>query len=160
LLGELAGQEARAKAIERELATLNTGSRLGALDRKQLAALARVLRGELAAGPGRAPCFIQRALGDGRLACVPFRPPRRRGYRFRATGCYVALLPPILPTLVAPTGFEPVFTVRHALAVSRHAVGPMLTQQRARGIQILRVLRRLNSASPRKAGTRGSAPIQ
>src|ERR1700730_5891633 len=27
------------------------------------------------------------------------------------------------PNLVAPTGFEPVFTVRHALAVSHHAVG-------------------------------------
>src|SRR5215468_4327865 len=110
LLGELAGQEARAKAIERELAAFDSGPRLVALERKQLAALARVLRGELAAGPGRARCFIQRALGDGRLACVPFREPGRRGYRFRATGTYGALLSPaILPTLVAPTGFEPVF---------------------------------------------------
>src|SRR5262249_40160530 len=53
LLAELAVEEARAKAIDRELAALDTGPRLVALDRQQLAALARVLRGELAAGPRR-----------------------------------------------------------------------------------------------------------
>ena len=94
LLRELAGQEARGKAIERELAALEPKPRLLALDGKQLAALARVLRGELAAGSRRARYFIQRALGDGRLACVPFREPGRRGYRFRATGTYAALLSP------------------------------------------------------------------
>jgi hypothetical protein len=105
LLGELAVEEARAKAIDQQIAALDPGPRLVALDRTKLAALARVLRGELAAGPGRARCFLQRALGDGRLACVPFREPGRRGYRFRATGTYGPLLSPaILPTLVAPTG--------------------------------------------------------
>ncbi|HKD17762.1 MAG TPA: hypothetical protein VKG23_07820, partial [Thermoanaerobaculia bacterium] len=84
LLGELAVEEARAKTIDQQLAALDARPRLVALDRKQLAALARLLRGELAAGPGRARCFIQRALGDSRLACVPFREPGRRGYRFRA----------------------------------------------------------------------------
>src|SRR5262245_37985565 len=124
LLGELAVEEARGKRIDRPLAALDhPAPRLAALDRKQLAALARVLRGELAAGPGRARCFIQRALGDSRLACVPFREPGRRGYRFRATGTYGALLSPaILPTLVAPTGFEPVFTVRHALPLMTHTL--------------------------------------
>ncbi len=106
LLAELAVEEARAKAIEQELAALDARPRLVALDRKQLAALGCVLRGELAAGPGRARCFLQRALGAVRLACVPFREPGRRGYRFRATGAYGALLSPaILPTCVAPTGF-------------------------------------------------------
>jgi len=104
LLGELAGQEARAKAIERELAALEPKPRLVALDRTQLAALARVLRGELAAGPGRARCFLQRALGDGRLACVPFREPGRRGYRFQATGRYAALLSPDSPNIGGPNG--------------------------------------------------------
>src|SRR5262252_4078981 len=104
LLGELAGQEARAKAIERELAAFEPGPRLVALDRKQLAALARVLRGELAAGPQRVRCFIQRALGNGRLACVPFREPGRRGYRFQATGRYAALLSPDSPNIGGPNG--------------------------------------------------------
>src|SRR5262245_17529534 len=98
LLAELAVEEARAKAIEQELAALDARPRLVALDRKQMAArlhvLGRTLRGALAAGGPQARRLIQGALGDRRITCVPFREPGRRGYRFRATGTYGALMSP------------------------------------------------------------------
>ena len=106
LLTELATQEERAKAIDR-----------------QLAAPARPV----------SRLLLQSVLGGQRVACTPFREPEGKGYRFRATGSYTAMLEnmehmdsnvaAITPTNgVAPTGFEPVFTVRHALAVLNHAL--------------------------------------
>jgi len=44
---------------------------------------------------------------------------RQVGYRFKARGSYAALMPAELstPDMVTPAGFEPAFTVRHALSL-------------------------------------------
>jgi nitrous oxide reductase accessory protein NosL len=50
------------------------------------------MRGVLAAGGPEARLLLQRVLNGRRVACEPFREPRRRGYRFRATGSYAGML--------------------------------------------------------------------
>ena len=52
--------------------------------------------------------MLQRVLGGQRVACTPFREPGRRGYRFRASGSYAAMLDNSkTPTnVVAPTGCD------------------------------------------------------
>jgi hypothetical protein len=61
---------------------------------------------------------ILRRLLVGRLECEAFDEGKRVGYRFTARGSYVSLLPAELstPEMVTPAGFEPAFTVRHALS--------------------------------------------
>jgi hypothetical protein len=96
LLAELALQEERAKAIDRQLAALDARPSPVSLDSKRLTArlhaLGRDVRGTLAAGGPEARQLLQRALNGRRVACTPFREPGRRGYRFRATGSYAAVL--------------------------------------------------------------------
>jgi hypothetical protein len=52
------------------------------------------------------------------MECEAFDDGRRVGYRFKARGSYATLLPGALstPDMVTPAGFEPAFTVRHALS--------------------------------------------
>ena len=82
---------------------------------------------------------ILRKLLVGRLVCQPFDEAGRRGYRFTGTVTYERLLPAgqvvtlrrnpepencapsagettSRPYVVTPAGFEPAFTVRHALS--------------------------------------------
>ena len=96
LLAELATQEERAKAIDQQLAALTSRPGPVALDRTRLAArlhaLGRDVRGVLAAGGPEARLLLQRVLNGRRVACVPFREPGRRGYRFRASGSYAGVL--------------------------------------------------------------------
>jgi hypothetical protein len=49
-------------------------------------------RGVLATGGPEARLLLQRLLSGSRVAREPFRTPGRRGYRFRATGSYAAVL--------------------------------------------------------------------
>jgi site-specific DNA recombinase len=96
LLAELAVQEARGKALDRELAELDQRPRVVPLDRKgleaRLTALGRDMRGVLGAGGPEARRLLQRVLNGRRVACTPFREAGRRGYRFRATGNYAGVV--------------------------------------------------------------------
>jgi site-specific DNA recombinase len=97
LLAELAAQEARAKAIDQQLAALDAQRHPVSLDSKRLAArlqeLGRDVRSVLAQGaPDARRLLLQRVLNGRRVACEPFREPDQRGYRFRATGSYAGML--------------------------------------------------------------------
>src|SRR5215472_7683937 len=96
LLAELAGEEEKARALDRKLAALDARPRPVSLDSTQLKvrlqALGRDVRGVLATGGPEARLVLQRLLSGRRVACEPFRTPGRRGYRFRATGPYAAVL--------------------------------------------------------------------
>src|SRR5215470_18048666 len=96
LLAELAGEEEKAKALDRKLAALDARPRPVSLDSTRLTArlqaLGRDVRGVLATGGPEARLVLQRLLSGRRVACEPFREPGRRGYRFRATGPYAAVL--------------------------------------------------------------------
>jgi len=96
LLAALAGEEKKAKALDRKLAALDARPRPVSLDSTRLTArlqaLGRDVRGVLATGGPEARLVLQRLLSGRRVACEPFREPGRRGYRFRATGPYAAVL--------------------------------------------------------------------
>src|SRR5215468_9863446 len=96
LLAELAGEEEKAKALDRKLAALDARPRPVSLDSTRLTArlqaLGRDVRGVLATGGPEARLVLQRLLSGRRVACEPFREPGRRGYRFRASGSYAAVL--------------------------------------------------------------------
>ena len=66
-----------------------------------------------------------RKLLNGKLEMTPVEIDGRRGYRFTGTGTYERLLSgealeTIARTVVAPTGFEPVLQVSHALRGFQH----------------------------------------
>src|SRR5262245_19067181 len=71
----------------------------------------------------------------GKIEMKPVVDTGRRGYRFTGAQSVERFLTGIaLDTramVVAPTGFEPVFTVRHALAVRNHAVASMVARARS-----------------------------
>ena len=96
LLAELKVQEDTAKALDRTLAAFDAQPRPVSLDRSRLAArlqaLGRDVRGVLATGGPEARLLLQRLLSGRRVACEPFREPGRRGYRFRASSSYAAVL--------------------------------------------------------------------
>src|SRR5499427_4155890 len=96
LLAELAGEEEKAKALDRKLAALDARPRPVSLDSTRLTArlqaLGRDVRGVLGTGGPEARLVLQRLLSGRRVACEPFRESGRRGYRFRATGSYAAVL--------------------------------------------------------------------
>jgi hypothetical protein len=113
----------RRDTLTAELAQLATA---GPVDAEALvrAAVERAadLRGLLARNIAQARQVVRQLL-EGRQVCHPFEDAEDRGYAFTATGTYRRLgLPSFSKSVVAPTGFEPVFTVRHALSSSDRLV--------------------------------------
>ena len=95
LLTDLGTQEARQKAIARELADLAPRARVVPLDGKRLAdrleQKARQLRGELQQDKPRARRLLQAILNGQRIPCYAYEDGDERGYSFEATGTYGAL---------------------------------------------------------------------
>ena len=122
LRAQLRSEDQRKKALVAELETL-TGHRQPAahLDverlRRELLRHAAEIRTVLGQDIPKARKILRRLL-VGRLECEAFDDGRQAGYRFKARGSYEALMPPALatPSVVTPAGFEPAFTVRHALS--------------------------------------------
>src|SRR5215468_4179344 len=96
LLAELAVEEGKGRDLDRRLAALDARPRPVSLDSTRLTArlqaLGRDVRGVLATGGPEARLVLQRLLSGRRVACEPFRESGRRGYRFRASGSYAAVL--------------------------------------------------------------------
>jgi hypothetical protein len=97
LLGELATQEARVKALERRIAECDGRPVIVPSDAGQLTthvlAAAATFRTTLQAGGPRARVVLQRVLNGRRLPCEAFRDADRKGYRFRADDIpYASLL--------------------------------------------------------------------
>jgi hypothetical protein len=78
-----------------------------------VATVAAEFRATLKQGGPSARRLLQRVLNGRRVPCVPFREAGRRGYRFREEAIPDSGV--MSNEFVAPTGFEPVFTARHAL---------------------------------------------
>jgi site-specific DNA recombinase len=94
LLAELADQEARGKALARQLADLDVRPVTvdsGALVAR-LTALAGDIRGLLDERGPRVRRLLQRVLAGRRVACEAFRESGRKGYRFTTTGTYSGLM--------------------------------------------------------------------
>ena len=84
--------------------------------REELRARVRDVRGLLGRDIPRTRQILRKLLVTP-LTCAPFEENGRRGYRFTGQGSYADVLPARLSTLVVtPAGFEPAFTVRHALS--------------------------------------------
>ncbi len=122
LLGLLEDEGARKKALTRELSGLHDTAKVASLDAgrltKAVAATVADVRGLLGQHIPQARQML-RKLVNGRLACTPYEENGRKGYRFTGRVTYRRLLPTDLQaTVVAPTGFEPVFQSRHVFANS------------------------------------------
>jgi hypothetical protein len=91
LLQELEAEDARKTALATELGHLADQERVTTLDaaqmRRTLTALAADVRDVLTGAPGQARQMLRKLFAGHRIACVPFRGPRRHpGLRLRGGG--------------------------------------------------------------------------
>ena len=120
LLSTLRTQEARRESLEEQLASLPQPTAVVSVDRdrvaRELRSRADDMRSVLRRQGAHAREALQTLLVD-RVDCTPVLVAGARGYAFTGDGTFGGLLAASTwpTTMVAPTGFEPVFTVRHAL---------------------------------------------
>ena len=107
------------RLLQRQVDTLANCERAAVLDRGRLGQVLRASAADVKAVLSRHSQEARKALQlflRDRLCFTPMERDGRRGYRFQGEGTYNGLLSgeAFPPTMVAPTGFEPVFSVRHA----------------------------------------------
>jgi hypothetical protein len=124
LVAALKEEGERKKALTRELEELAAVAQVASFDADSIKAdlRARVadVKGLLARRKPQARQMLRKVL-SGKIELTPVEENARRGYRFTAQGTFEKLLSgavlEALPrTVVAPTGFEPVFESRRAFA--------------------------------------------
>jgi len=116
------------RLLQRQVDTLANCERAAVLDRGRLGQVLRASAADVKAVLSRHSQEARKALQlflRDRLCFTPMERDGRRGYRFQGEGTYNGLLSgeAFPPTMVAPTGFEPVFSVRHALSYWSNEVG-------------------------------------
>jgi len=134
VVAQIKAEEGRKRALSAELEKLASAEQVAALDASQikrdLGERVEDVKALLGRHTPEARQMLRKLL-DGKVVMEPVVEDARRGYRlsgrlnvgrllqgevFRALEPTVATDGHNSPTVVAPTGFEPVFTVRHALS--------------------------------------------
>ena len=121
LFARLRAENTKKQALVAELDVLQRSATVPSFDGKrlegELAARAADVKGLLGRHVPQTRQILRKLI-VGRLTCEAFEKDGKRGYRFTGQGTYEHLVPgKIVPTcVVTPAGFEPAFTVRHALS--------------------------------------------
>jgi hypothetical protein len=114
IVTEMKAEEARKAAQAAELEGLDRLAAVAIDDarvKRELAGYALDVRSLLGQHTPQARQMLRKLLGEEKITLTPVEIDGRRRYRFTGSGTYLRLLSrPDLPrTVVAPTGFEPVF---------------------------------------------------
>ena len=123
LVAAIKTRESQLERLRSGLAQLAGRTRVGRLDQQRYreTVLKRLCDWQSLVGRHVADARrILRSLLEGRIAFTPRSAGDETWYEFAGQASLARVLTGVVSTkgLVAPTGFEPVFTVRHALAVT------------------------------------------
>src|SRR5262249_43598284 len=142
LVAALKDEEERKRTLARELETLGTVEKVAALDANQikrdLQARVADVRGLLARRKPRARQMLRKLLTT--IEMTPAVENGQRGYRLKADGSFERLfsgtvLDALPRTVVAPTGFEPVFSHGRVFAVLSNGFSDKLPRRNLRGLK-------------------------